>query len=369
MNEHELSNLLHEAAGDATVSPDVSRRVLQRTRLRMATTGGIALSLVALLVGGGFAFATRETASPQPNLKPAGPTPTPALQQRLLSFLGPDEALVAQLEGEDSLWAFIVRNREDELCLSSTTYTEERGEQRGVSVFNFGTRHGVEGCLPLEVQEGSHVGFYMSDSPNKERLEVLGAVSTEVARLELQGSNASDSVVRTIQATDSRGDKHILFYLWLPLEEVGTLVAYDPAGNVLEEKELCLEPGARRTSCLVGEGAFGTDNPIGTGGLDEKRLACNKSDRASEPAEGEQDVTPQGALQEWLDRMSLNPVVDVSDFEVERMGPDVRELALPLDDDDLAMLALATRVPAPTRSEVDQWSLAEVIYCPGLIDP
>jgi hypothetical protein len=374
MNEHELSNLLHEAAGDATVSSTASRRVLRRTRLRMATTGGIALSLIALLVGGGIAFATRETVSPQPNLKPAGPTATPAPQQRLLSFLGPDEVIVGELEGEDSLWAFTLRNREDELCLSSTTYTEERGEQRGESVYNFGTQPGIGGCLPLEVQEGSHVGFYMSDSPNKERLEVLGVVSSEVARLELQGSIASDSVVRTSQATDSLGNKRTLFFLWLPLEEVGTLVAYDSAGNLLEEKELCLEPGAPRTSCVVGEAAFDTepskegDNPTGTERLDEERLACNKDDRASDHGEGEQGISPREALQEWLDKVSLHSI-RVVDFDAERIGSGVRGLFLPHEDGDFAMWALATRVPAPTSSEFDQWKLGEIVYCPDLLDP
>ena len=108
MNEQELSKLLYEAAEEVSVSVTASRRVLRRTRLRMAVTGTVALSFIALLAGGGFAVATRN-APGQPNPKPASPVVTPGPQESYLSFSTTDGIILAEVEDKDSLWAFTAR--------------------------------------------------------------------------------------------------------------------------------------------------------------------------------------------------------------------------------------------------------------------
>jgi hypothetical protein len=378
MNEHELSNLLHEAAGDATVSSTASRRVLRRTRLRMATTGAIALSLVALLAGGSFALATRQTVAPEPNLKPAGPVVTPDPQHDLL-LTEADEVFLAEVEGADSLWTFTAQDRDGELCLNSTTYRRTEIGDR-VDPSGFGAASGIGDCVPLGVSGDRHLGFYMWDSSKTDRLEVLGAVSTDVARLELQESNASDEVVTVIKAPDELGDERNFFYLWLPLNEVGTLVAYDQAGNVLQESDLCFEPGAQDVSCTVGKESAKSGTNVATEKMmmNRMRLTCRKGGRHSDRGEDEMGVTLDEALQAWLDGAGLNSArldqvnlnfLSEEDLDVKSVGPNTRVVGLPPNGEDYVIVALMTRVPASTGSEVDQWKLDEVVYCPDLIDP
>lgn len=360
MNEHELSNLLHEAAGDATVSSTASRRVLRRTRLRMAMTGGIALSLIALLVGGGFAFATRETLSPQPNLKPAGPVVTPDPQNDL-PFTEANEVFLAEVEESDSLWTFTAQDHNDELCLNSTTYTRTEIGDR-VHPSGFGAASGTGDCVPLGVPGNRHLGFYMWDSGKDQRLEVLGALATDVARLELQESNNSDDVVTTIQAPDELGDDRNFFYLWLPLNEVGILVAYDEAGNVLQESELCLEPRAQDASCTVGDESTTAGPTEATGpavtNAEYDRLAC-RNPWFGVIAKVEPQATPEETVQAWL--VERNIPVDIADFESEKRNSDVWSLSLPAEG--------GTSIAAVLSRERDRWALAEVLYCPRLVDP
>ena len=115
-----------------------------------------------------------------------------------------------------------------------------------------------------------------------------------------------------------------------------------------------------------------------TGGYDG-RLDCNKEDRSSEFGEGEMGVVPKEALQEWLDKKSIY-WIEPSDFDVKRIGPRAKELSLSLNGNGPRMVARTTLVPAkdvgeqhqgdsPSSSEIDQWKLAEVAYCPDLMGP
>lgn len=140
---------------------------------------------------------------------------------------------------------------------NSDTHTERETETGPLIGSGFGATSGIGDCGRLGVPNRLDLGFYMWDSEKNERLEVLGAVSTEVARLELQGSNASDGAVPIIQAPNELGDERNFFYLWLPLHEVGTLVAYDAAGDLLRQELLCLkayEPHG--SACTVGAKAY-----------------------------------------------------------------------------------------------------------------
>lgn len=360
MNEQELSKLLYEAAEEVSVSVTASRRVLRRTRLRMAVTGTVALSFIALLAGGGFAVATRN-APGQPNLKPASPVVTPGPQEGYLSFSTTDGIILAEVEDEDSLWAFSAEERDDELCLYSTTHTE--GAFGDVAPSGFGAASGIGDCGRLGVPQGRDVGFYMWDAENTNRLEVLGALSTDVARLELQESKASDDVVTIVEAPDELGDDRNFFYLWLPMKEVGTLVAYDADGNILEESPLCFMPGAQSVSCTIGEKST-TAGPIEASGptisnVEYDRLACNNP-WFGVIAKVEPQATPQDTVRAWIEERNIP--VDIADFESKKRNQDVWSLSLPVEEGGTSVAAVLSR-------DGDRWGLAEVLYCPRLVDP
>ena len=90
-------------------------------------------------------------------------------------------------------------------------------------------------------------------------------------------------------------------------------------------------------------------------------------------------VVPKEALQEWLDKKSIH-WIEPSDFDLKRIGPRAKELSLSSNGNGHRMVARTTLVPAeevgeqhqgdsPSSSEIDQWRLAEVAYCPDLMSP
>jgi len=197
----------------------------------------------------------------------------------------------------------------------------------------------------------------MWDSGRDKRLEVLGAVSTDVARLELQESNASDDVVTIIEAPDALGDDRNFFYLWLPMKEVGTLVAYDDAGNVLEESQLCFEPGAQAVSYTVGNLPDVWDPPLLPADLS---MACDeispgKIGRLS------RESTPEQTMQRWIDSLDLDLTPD--EFETEPIDSETLAMNLPAPKGASAVYAILS------KKGDHQWSIIELLYCEGIVDP
>jgi hypothetical protein len=356
MNEHELSKLLHEAAGDATIPTTASRRVLRRTRLHMATTGTLMLSVVALIAGGSFALATKSTKT-QPKVLESSQSPivtAPDAPESDLVLIGDGEILLAEVqESEDRTWTFSGIEQKSGLCLSSTTH-------RATSA------SGAGDCVDLGVPQHRHLGFLELDDPDRDRYEVLGAVSSEVRRLDFENEAGDRKPVTIIDAPDELGVGRNFFYLWLPRGEQGALEARGVDEEVLQREQLCLPAKGPVDSCSVGEESTVSASRKASQGFEQKRLSCSKKERASELGEMESGMTPREAIQEWLDKKSIHSVRPV-DFAVEKIGPGTRELSLSFNGDDYVIVAFTTLRPNEWIGE--QWKLDEVDYCPELVDP
>ena len=170
-------------------------------------------------------------------------------------------------------------------------------------------------------------------------------------------------MVTIIKAPGELGEERNFFYLWLPLGEVGTLVAYDDAGTMLQEAALCFEPGAMDVSCTVGEKSTSSGEAEASGPMvsnaEFDRLAC-KNPRFGVIARVEPQASPEDTVQAWLEERNLP--VDIADFESQRRSGDVWSLALPAAKGGTSITAVLSR-------ETDRWALAEVLYCSRPVDP
>jgi hypothetical protein len=354
MNEHELSKLLHEAAGETRVSSTAPRRVLRRARLRMATTGVVALSLVALLGGGAFALATG-ISEPEPRSLDPAQSPiveAPDAPESDLVFSEDDGILLAEVqESEDRVWTFSGKEQNSEFCFNSVTHGPSSAS-------------GTGDCVNLGIPQKGYLGFLELDRPDHGRYEVLGVVSTEVRRLDFESEPGDRESVSLIDAPDKLGAGRFFFYLWLPRGERGTLEARDANGEVLQREQLCLSAGM--TACSVGAESSASASATTRLGVDKRKFSCSPQQRNWEQGKNESGMTPGEAIQEWLDRKSIH-TVRASDFEVERIGPGARELSLPANGARYSMVAVTLRHPNEWRGE--QWKLEDVDYCGHLIDP
>lgn len=354
MNEQELSRLMHEAAEDVGVSPTASRRVLRRARLRMATTGALMLSVVVLIAGGGFALATKGTET-QPRVLGSAQSPivtAPEAPESDLVLMDDGEILLAEVqEAEDVTWTYSGKGQRSGLCLNSTTHMATSASGKGE-------------CFDSGVPQHRHIGFLELDAADRDRYEVLGAVSTDVRRLDFENDSGDRRSVTIIDAPDELGIGRNFFYLWVPRGEQGTLEGRDGKGEVLQREQLCLSGGG--TACTIGEESSISASRKAAQGPEQKELSCSKIERASELGEMESGMTPREAIQEWLDKKSIHSVRPI-DFAVEQIGPGTRELSLTFNGDDNVMVAVTTLSPNEWRGE--QWKLGEVDYCTDLVDP
>jgi hypothetical protein len=356
MNEHELSNLLHEAAGDATVSSNAPRRVLRKTRLHMAATGVITVSAIVLVAGVGFALAVNSDETGPGILKTASsPFVTAPTAPSIDLPMGDEETLLAEVkESGDQTWILSgTAQISGKLCLNSTTY-----RNTGAS--------GMGDCVNFGVPEHRHLGFMELDGSDEDRYEVLGTVSTDVRRLDFENDSGELEPVTIIDAVDELGSGRNYFFLWVPRGMQGALEAKDATGEILQREPLCLPARGATETCSVGEESTISASRKTAQGHEGKRLSCSKNERASEPGEMESGMTPREAIQEWLYKKSIHTVRPV-DFAVEQIGPRARELSLSLNGNDYVIVAFTIFRPNEWRGE--QWKLVEVDYCSDFVTP
>jgi hypothetical protein len=356
MIENELRNLLHEAAGDAMLSSTTSRQVLRRTRLRMAMTGALMVSVVVLIAGVGFALATRSTEGKPKVLESAQSTivTAPEAPESDLVLTGNGGILLAEVqEGDNRTWTFSGIEQKTGLCLNSTTHTETSASGAGE-------------CVDLGVPQDRYLGFLQLDAPDQERYEVLGAVSTDVRSLDFENESGDRKSVTIIDAPDELGIGRNFFYLWLPRGEQGVLEVRGVNEEVLQKERLCLPAKGRAETCSVGEESTISASRKAAQGPEVKELSCSKKERSSELGEMESGMTPREAIQEWLDKKNIHSARP-ADFAMEQVGPGTRELSLSFNGDDNVIVAITTFRPNEWRGE--QWKVGEVAYCPDLIDP
>ena len=349
MNEHELSKLLHEAAGEAGVSSTAPRRVLRRARLRMATTGVVALSLVALLAGGAFAVATRSTEA-EPEMLDSAQSPiveAPAGPESDLVLSEDDGILLAEVqESDDRTWTFSGKAQRSDLCFNSTTHGPT-------------TASGAGDCANLGVPQEGHLGFVELDKRDQGRYEVLGVVSTEVGRLDFEDKSGDRESVTLIDAPEALGAGRNFFYLWLPLDEGGALEARDVNGKVLQREQLCLSAGVTACSLGVVEGSASTSVSAGEPMADLARMACDEITPARVgrlPAE----PTQERAIQGWIEDLDID--LAAGDFKSQRVGASRVLLTLREQGRGTSVSALLTKTD-------DGWSIDELFYCEGIVDP
>lgn len=345
MNEHELSNLLHEAAGDATVSSNPPRRVLRRTRLHMAATGALAVSSIVLMAGVGFALATNSTATSvrETASSPLVKAPEASASDQLLDDR---ETLLAEVqESGDQTWTFSGWvQRSDKLCLSSTTHSES-------------TASGMGNCVDFGVPEHRHLGFIELDASDHDRYEVLGTVSTDVLRLDFEDESGDAQSVTIIDAPDELGTDRNFFFLLVPPGTQGELEAQDANGEVLQRERLCLPKGG--TACTVGflPDVSGLGPPLIPASLE---MACDEM-TPGDVRRLTAEPTPEQALSRWIVSLDLDLTAD--EFELERIDPETVGMSLPARKGRSAAYALLS------KDGDQQWSIVELLYCQGIVDP